>query len=86
MTEEANSVTVASIRPTENHLNAGELAAVHEAVRSLPEDQRAAIELAFFQGLTHGEIAESLHEPLGTVKARIRRGMMKLREHLQHYL
>lgn len=56
---------------------------VRNAVSSLPQDQRQAIELAFFTGLTHAEIAEKLSEPLGTIKARIRRGMLKLRESLQ---
>ena len=56
------------------------------AVKNLPPDQRQAIELAFFRGLTHAEIAESLNEPLGTVKARIRRGMLKLRQDLQAYI
>ena len=55
-------------------------------MRSLPADQRQAIELAFFGGLTHQEIAEQLREPLGTVKARIRRGMLKLRDTLHPYL
>ena len=53
---------------------------VREAVRKLSKDQREAIELAFFSSLTQTEIAERLGEPLGTVKARIRRGMMKLRD------
>ena len=55
-------------------------AIVRSAVIQLSEDQRRAIELAFFGGLTQQEIADQLHEPLGTVKARIRRGMMKLRQ------
>jgi RNA polymerase sigma-70 factor (ECF subfamily) len=52
---------------------------VRSAVIQLSDDQRRAIELAFFGGLTQHQIAEKLDEPLGTVKARIRRGMLKLR-------
>jgi RNA polymerase sigma-70 factor (ECF subfamily) len=62
-----------------------ELAAIRSAVKGLPADQRQAIELAFFGGLTHLEIAQAMKEPLGTVKARIRRGMLKLRDSLQPY-
>ena len=53
---------------------------VREAIQKLSKDQREAIELAFFSSLTQAEIAERLQEPLGTVKARIRRGMMRLRD------
>ena len=59
---------------------------VHEAMQKLSKDQREAIELAFFSSLTQPEIAERLNEPLGTVKARIRRGMMRLRDLLRPQL
>ncbi len=53
---------------------------VRQAVASLPEDQRKALALAYFQGLSHSEIAKVLGEPLGTVKTRIRMAMQKLRQ------
>ena len=52
------------------------------ALGSLPVDQRRLIELAFFKGFSHSEIAENEKLPLGTVKTRIRSGMMKLRSEL----
>jgi RNA polymerase sigma-70 factor (ECF subfamily) len=58
---------------------------IRAALQNLPEDQRQAIDLAFFGGKTHLEIAELLNQPLGTIKARIRRGMLKLRDSLQEY-
>lgn len=69
-----------------NQLDAEAVRRIHITVSSLPADQKRVIEMAFFGGLTHVEIAEALGEPLGTVKARIRRGMLKLRESLQGYL
>ena len=63
-----------------------ELEAVRAALGTLPKDQRQAIEMAFFNGLSHHEIATVLNEPLGTVKARIRRGMLKLRDGLEAYV
>lgn len=62
--------------------DADRAAAVTSALGELPEAQRRAIELAFFEGLTHPEVAERLREPLGTVKTRIRLGMQKLRDML----
>lgn len=56
--------------------------AVREAMKTLSPAQREAVELAFFKGLTHVEIAERLKQPLGTVKTRIRQGLLKLRKHL----
>jgi RNA polymerase sigma-70 factor (ECF subfamily) len=55
---------------------------VRAAVAKLPLEQKRALELAFFGGLTQEQIAETLREPLGTVKARIRRGLLKLRDSL----
>jgi RNA polymerase sigma-70 factor (ECF subfamily) len=56
--------------------------AVRAAVAALPREQQHALELAFFGGLTQQEIASRLREPLGTVKARIRRGLGRLRDTL----
>lgn len=56
-----------------------ERAAIVRALRTLPEEQRQALELAYFGGLTQQEIAEMLHQPLGTVKTRTRLAMKKLR-------
>lgn len=57
-------------------------ATVRRALAELAPDQQQAIELAFFAGLTQQEIAERLKEPLGTIKARIRRGLLKLKDRL----
>jgi RNA polymerase sigma-70 factor (ECF subfamily) len=52
---------------------------VHGALQSMPAQQRSALEMAYFEGLTHVEIAEKTGEPLGTIKTRIRAGLLSLR-------
>lgn len=56
---------------------------VRRLVGALPEHCRRAIELAFFEGMTHSEIAAAMREPLGTVKSWIRSGLLRLRDGLK---
>jgi RNA polymerase sigma-70 factor (ECF subfamily) len=60
-------------------------AAVEAAVAGLPQAQQQAIELAYYEGLSHAEIASRLNQPLGTVKTRIKLGMSRLRDSLQQW-
>jgi RNA polymerase sigma-70 factor (ECF subfamily) len=60
--------------------------AVREALTRLPDQQRIPLEMAYFEGMTHTEIAESLNQPLGTMKDRIRSGMLHLKKQLKAYL
>jgi RNA polymerase sigma-70 factor (ECF subfamily) len=57
---------------------------VKKAITQLDADLRAAIELAYYQGLSHSEIAEKLGKPLGTVKTHVRQGLIRLRESLRN--
>jgi RNA polymerase sigma-70 factor, ECF subfamily len=60
--------------------------AVQDALQTLPEQQRILLEMAYFQGMSHSEIASAVDQPLGTVKDRIRTGMMHLRKRLKAYI
>jgi RNA polymerase sigma-70 factor (ECF subfamily) len=62
-----------------------ERSAVRDALAQLPEPQRVALALAYFEGLSQSEIAEKLGEPLGTIKTRMQLGMKKLRESLKAF-
>jgi RNA polymerase sigma-70 factor, ECF subfamily len=72
--------------PPEPALSPDELGeACRAALGQLPEPQARALELAFFRGWTHEEIAGAQNEPLGTIKARIRRGLFTLQKTLKDY-
>ena len=56
---------------------------VRLAMQGLPVEQQRSVELAFFEGMTHAEIAATTGDPLGTVKTRIRTALMSLRKAVQ---
>jgi RNA polymerase sigma-70 factor (ECF subfamily) len=58
--------------------------ALADALAGLPAEQRQLIEAAFFEGYTHSELAQRFGLPLGTVKTRIRNGMIAMRQGLEH--
>ena len=55
------------------------------ALETLPAEQRQTIELAYFGGFSHSQIAELLDEPIGTIKGRMRLGLDKLRDQLAEF-
>ena len=60
-------------------------AGIRGALQDLPAEQRELIEAAFFEGYTHQELADRFGLPLGTVKTRIRSGLLAMRHRLEHY-
>jgi RNA polymerase sigma-70 factor (ECF subfamily) len=73
----------AGATPEEESVLAERRRRVQQVLHELPGEQREALVLAFFGGLTHAELAERLNEPLGTIKSRIRMGLMRLRGMLE---
>jgi RNA polymerase sigma-70 factor, ECF subfamily len=76
----------ASLPVTDIYVEGDVRNAVQRALAALSEQQRTPLELAYFQGMSHTEIAAALGQPLGTVKDRIRTGMVHLRKALKAYL
>ncbi len=89
---QANSVVLdpapehETVVPESELLQDEERRAVVDAVSALSDEQRRSIELAYYDGLSHTEIARRLDQPLGTIKSRIRLGLMRLRTALDAHL
>ena len=83
--KEGTGVGVSASEPADRGAEESEMRnSVGNALSTLNEGQRQAIELAYLRGFSQSEIAEELGEPLGTIKTRIRDGMAKLRKLLAH--
>ncbi len=72
-------------QPIDATLSEERCAVVAEALNALGENQRTAVELAFYDGLSHSEIAVKLDRPIGTVKTQIRQGLIRMRDALREY-
>jgi RNA polymerase sigma-70 factor, ECF subfamily len=82
---EAKNNSVPLPQPVNDAESTENAQAVRESLGRLAPEVRESIELAFFGGLSHSQIASRLSLPLTTVKSRIRRAMMQLRQSLRHY-
>lgn len=85
--EDGTAAQVADLGPSPLETQADQelRIAVAAAVAGLPQAQQQAIQLAYYEGLSHTEIATRLNQPLGTVKTRIKLGMSKLRDGLREW-
>ena len=88
MTESIEDAPIADTQghdptPFDQRADAEVRAFVMKALIELPAAQRQALELSYYEGLSHSEIAERLREPVGTIKTRIKLGMSKLKTALQ---
>jgi RNA polymerase sigma-70 factor (ECF subfamily) len=79
----AEIVDTHSVPAADRMIADAEAARVRTALVALPDEQRRALELAYYDGLTHAEIASRLRAPLGTVKTRIRTALTTLRRSLR---
>jgi RNA polymerase sigma-70 factor, ECF subfamily len=70
-------------QPPDTLMDKREAERIERCMSRLDAEQRQSIALAFFNGLSHSEVAEHLRKPLGTIKTHVRRGLMKLKDCLQ---